>query len=147
MSSNKNLSNPIAQPPTSNYIYSDCPFCNLDKSKFELEDKFSYVTSDLHPVTKLHMLVIPKRHIADFFGLDQNELISIYKLLQTTKTKIQIIDPTVTGFNVGTNSGTDAGQSVAHAHIHLIPRRNGDISLTINNPKGGIRWAVPTRRT
>ena len=88
-----------------------------------------------------------KRHIADFFGLEPTELISIYELLQTTRNKIQQIDPTVTGFNVGTNAGTDAGQSVLHAHIHLIPRRNGDISLTINNPKGGVGWAVPPRRT
>ncbi|SVD15559.1 uncharacterized protein METZ01_LOCUS368413, partial [marine metagenome] len=115
--------------------------------RFELEDRFSYVTSDLHPVTKLHMLVIPKRHVADFFGLDQTELISIYELLQTTRSKIQQTDPSVTGFNVGTNAGQDAGQSVAHAHIHLIPRRHGDISLTTNNPAGGVRWAVPTQRT
>ena len=147
MNNNENLSNHVAQPPMSNNIDAGCPFCNLDKSKFEVEDQFSYVTGDLHPVTKLHMLVIPKRHIADFFGLERTELISLYELLQTTRDKIQQIDPTVTGFNVGTNAGTDAGQSVAHAHIHLIPRRNGDVSLTVNNPKGGVRWAVPPRRT
>ncbi len=144
---NENLINNIAQPTISNNIVPDCTFCNLDKSKFEVENQFSYVVSDLHPVTKLHTLVIPKRHIADFFGLEQIELISIYELLQETRAKIQAIDPTVTGFNIGTNAGTDAGQSVAHAHIHLIPRRNGDTSLTINNPNGGVRWSVPNRHT
>ena len=147
MKSDENLNNHIGQSPGYNHADAECPFCNLDKSKFETEDQFSYVTPDLYPVTRLHMLVIPKRHVADFFGLYQTEISSIYGLLQATRINIQGMDNTVTGFNVGTNAGTDAGQSVSHAHIHLIPRRDGDTSLTVNNPKGGVRWAVPTQRT
>ena len=52
------------------------------------------------------------------------------------------LDKEITGFNVGVNAGVDAGQSIMHCHIHLIPRRKGDIE----NPRGGVRGVIPSKQ-
>jgi diadenosine tetraphosphate (Ap4A) HIT family hydrolase len=90
-------------------------------------------------VTEYHTLVIPKRHTLDFFGLTQAELNAINALLHSQKMVIEEIDATVEGFNVGMNCGEIAGQSVWHCHVHLIPRRKGDVE----NPRGGVRHVIP----
>ena len=120
-----------------------CVFCDIDKSRIKAQKELCYATDDLYPVTQHHMLIIPKRHVSDFFDLHQTEINAIYELLKEMKSHIVELDKTVTGFNIGTNVGEDAGQSVFHSHIHLIPRRHGDINQTINNRRGGVRWAIP----
>ena len=120
-----------------------CVFCHIDESRVKAQKELCYATDDLYPVTQHHMLIIPKRHVSDFFDLYQPEINAIYELLKEMKSQIVELDKTVTGFNIGTNIGEDAGQSVFHSHIHLIPRRYGDINQTINNPRGGVRWAIP----
>ena len=95
-----------------------------------------------YPVTELHTLLIPKRHAETYFDLHQPEINAIHQLIDRRCHEIMGLDPTVTGFNIGMNSGVDAGQSVMHSHIHLIPRRRGDI----DNPKGGVRGVIPERR-
>ena len=73
----------------------------------------------------------------------QTEIQAMHALLKVMRKQIESKDPKVTGFNVGVNVGEDAGQSVFHSHIHLIPRRYGDSNMVWNNPLGGIRWSVP----
>ena len=86
--------------------------------------------------------MIPKRHVADYFDLYQPERNAIDQMLQEQRTAILALDGSVTGFNVGINAGKSAGQTVFHVHVHLIPRRDGDVV----NPKGGIRGVIPSKQ-
>ena len=104
-----------------------------------MENDLAFAIRDSHPVSPLHSLIIPKRHIADYFELTEEEVVSCAQLLAAAKQDIKHIDETVTGFNVGINVGKDAGQSVMHCHIHLISRRRGDVE----NPQGGVRHLMP----
>jgi diadenosine tetraphosphate (Ap4A) HIT family hydrolase len=87
-------------------------------------------------------LVIPKRHVADYFDLYQPERNAAQALLEAERDKIKSTDTEVSAFNIGVNCGEDAGQTIFHCHIHLIPRRKGDI----DNPRGGVRGVIPTKR-
>jgi len=100
-----------------------CVFCEMDNEKYLSENELCYATRDINPVTSHHALIIPKRHVPDFFDLYQPEINAVHALLEETKKEIKGLDETVTGFNVGLNSGEDAGQTIFHCHIHLIPRR------------------------
>ena len=111
----------------------NCIFCKSDK--FEFENSLAFALKDKYPVTSLHYLVMPKRHISSFFELGSSEYKACLNLLEDVKRKILEKDKTVTGFNVGINIGKDAGQTIFHCHIHLIPRRIGDVP----NPEGGVR--------
>ena len=97
---------------------------------------------DAFPVTQHHSLAITKRHVASFFDLTDEELIEIKSLLNERKNEILRQDPVVVGFNIGINDGAAAGQTIFHLHIHLIPRRIGDIE----NPRGGVRGIIPEKR-
>jgi ATP adenylyltransferase len=92
-----------------------------------------------YPVTRLHTLVIPKRHAATFFDLFEPERRAMNQLLDWLRTEIMKVDLAVNGFNIGMNNGDSAGQTIGHAHVHLIPRRQGDVQ----DPKGGIRGVIP----
>jgi diadenosine tetraphosphate (Ap4A) HIT family hydrolase/5-methylcytosine-specific restriction endonuclease McrA len=116
-----------------------CPFCNLSKERILLENELALAIRDAAPVTTLHTLVIPKRHIADLFDLSRPETNAYNELLKTMKREIQLTDAQVAGFNVGVNNGDAAGQTVQHCHIHLIPRRVGDVE----NTAGGVRRVIP----
>jgi diadenosine tetraphosphate (Ap4A) HIT family hydrolase len=96
---------------------------------------------DKFPVTYLHTLVLPRRHVSDFFNLTPKEKADADRLLLSLKDGIIKEDPSVTGFNVGVNCGATAGQTIMHAHIHLIPRRQGDTL----NPRGGVRGVIPAK--
>ena len=107
------------------------PILELSKGGDTIQDKY--------PVTHGHLLVLPRRHTPDLFGMVEREWIDANNLLRILKTRIQREDLSVTGFNVGMNCGEDAGQTVMHAHIHLIPRRRGDTA----KPQGGVRGVIP----
>ena len=120
----------------------DCLFCELLREvspRILDSDELSYVIEDGFPVTKGHLLVISKRHTKDYFELSEDEHLSALALLAKHKKRIQDEDPSVSGFNVGTNSGKSAGQTIFHCHIHLIPRRAGDVEY----PRGGVRHVIP----
>ena len=87
------------------------------------------------------ILIIPKRHTADWFSMTEAECRDAEQLLRRLKKKLHASDPTITGFNIGMNCGTSAGQTIFHAHIHLIPRRDGDTP----NPTGGVRGVIPDK--
>tara|TARA_Y100000590_G_scaffold27600_1_gene30942 strand:+ start:1090 stop:1488 length:399 start_codon:yes stop_codon:yes gene_type:complete len=119
-----------------------CIFCKIRKEEMRLENEFAYSSSDSYPVSKFHSLIIPKRHILNYFELNKDEILACNELILKTKKQILKEDPDVKGFNIGSNVGKVAGQSIMHCHIHLIPRREGDVE----NPQGGIRSVIPLKQ-
>ena len=119
-----------------------CLFCNIEKSGCAYENELAYASYDSYPVTKHHCLIIPKRHIKDYFDLSNEELVACNDLVQIVKKEIIKKDPSVKGFNLGTNIGKVSGQSILHCHLHLIPRRKGDV----DNPQGGVRSVIPNKQ-
>ena len=118
----------------------DCPFCQYAAgNRMTVEYGSVFAIPDQYPVTQGHHLVITKRHIHDYFAMSFNEKRDAEALLSLLRKQILEDDPTVKGFNVGMNVGEVAGQTVMHAHIHLIPRREGDVE----HPQGGVRGCVP----
>ena len=121
---------------------SGCLFCkNKVKGKF-IENELAYATFDSYPVSKYHTLIIPKRHVKDYFGLFQAEVNSCNNLIKKMREIILKKDKKVLGFNVGMNAGKIAGQTIMHCHIHLIPRRKGDVK----NPQGGVRGVIASKQ-
>jgi len=118
-----------------------CLFCEISQERVIASNELAYAVRDGFPVTALHSLIIPKSHKTDYFGLSRDELLACDQLLRSLKDEIQISDSSVTGFNIGLNSGESAGQTVFHCHFHLIPRRNGDVA----DPRGGVRNVIPGR--
>lgn len=111
----------------------NCPFCKPEIIAHAIEKNGSmFVLKDRHPVTSGHLLVIPIRHTGDWFGMPEKERTDADQLLRLLQGRIRADDAAVTGFNIGVNCGEAAGQTVAHAHIHLIPRRKGDVA----DPRG-----------
>ncbi len=119
-----------------------CLFCNIKKSGCAYENELAYASYDSYPVTEHHCLIIPKRHIKDYFDLSNEELLACNDLVQIVKKEIIKKDPSVKGFNLGTNIGKVSGQSILHCHLHLIPRRKGDV----DNPQGGVRSVIPNKQ-
>ena len=121
---------------------SNCIFCKIKKERIVHEYKHFYVIRDAYPVTPLHSLLITKRHVVSYFQCSKEEHDEIPMILDTQKTELKILDDTITGFNIGMNIGEDAGQTIFHCHIHIIPRRQGDTT----NPRGGVRGVIPDKQ-
>ena len=117
----------------------ECLFCSLPPERVIMQNELAFAIRDGFPVTALHTLVIPRRHVEDYFGLTSDELLACDALLRSLKSEIVRMDPMVTAFNIGMNAGLAAGQTIFHCHIHLIPRRAGDVA----NPRGGVRHIIP----
>ena len=117
----------------------NCVFC--EREGLLLENDLAWAKFDKYPVSPGHMLIISKRHFADFFAATPEERLSLCQLLDEAK---QILDENYhpDGYNIGINSGEYAGQSIMHLHVHLIPRYRGDIPV----PKGGVRGVIPEKR-
>ena len=118
---------------------SECVFCSMDSSSFVASNELAIVVRDGYPVTDLHSLIIPIRHVNDYFELGQAEINACTQLLNESKAEIEDSDQSVSGFNIGVNNGESAGQTIFHCHIHLIPRRDDDV----DDPRGGIRHTIP----
>ena len=119
-----------------------CPFCESGDRQLIAENPLAILILDAFPVTEGHMLTIPRRHVADYFDLHQPERNAIDRLLEAGRARLRERYRDIAGFNVGINSGEAAGQTVFHCHVHLIPRRPGDV----DNPRGGVRGVVPGKR-
>ena len=114
----------------------NCIFCDLDKEKYLISNELAFAIYDKFPVNRGHILVMPKRHMSSLFEMKEDEILFIYKLLDTCK-KILDEEFKPDGYNVGINIGEYAGQSIFHLHVHLIPRYYGDVEK--ERLKGGIR--------
>ena len=119
-----------------------CIFCKIRKEELQFENQLAYSSKDSYPVSKFHSLIVPKRHVETYFDLTEEEIQACNDLILKTKEKILKLDSSVKGFNIGTNAGKVAGQSIMHCHIHLIPRREGDVK----NPQGGVRSVIPRKQ-
>ena len=120
-----------------------CVFCRLDGSgRVLLENELALCIADAYPVTPGHSLVIPWRHGADGLALHQPEWNVVVELLKQRREQLSAQDGTISGWNVGLNSSETAGQTVFHAHWHLIPRREGDCA----EPRGGVRGVIPNQQ-
>ena len=119
-----------------------CLFCNLKKAGVAHENDLAYASYDTYPVSQNHCLIIPKRHVIDYFELTNEELIACNDLIKIVKQQVVNKDQSIKAFNIGTNAGKIAGQSIMHCHIHLIPRREGDV----DNPQGGVRSVIPKKQ-
>ena len=117
-----------------------CPFCSLPESRIVHSDRVGVVVRDAYPISPGHTLVIPRRHVRSFFELADEERGSLFALVTAAKVHIDAeFQPSA--YNIGINDGAEAGQTVPHLHIHLIPRYAGDRS----DPRGGVRWIIPEK--
>ena len=124
-------------------ISGDCIFCNRKNCKVISSTKYFFIIRDTaYPVTKHHTLIITNRHIDDFFDLTKDEMSDLDEVLKEQKNELKSLDKEISAFNVGVNVGKDAGQSIMHCHIHLIPRRKGDVE----DPRGGVRGVIPEKQ-
>ena len=119
----------------------DCIFCNPNsQSELILESATAYAIFDKFPVSNGHTLIIPKNHCANYFELSFKEQSACWFMINKTKEILQKkFNPD--GFNIGININESAGQTISHAHIHLIPRYKGDVKI----PTGGIRNVIPSK--
>lgn len=122
----------------------ECIFCRRNTNGFSnIEASFShcYVLKDANPVSPGHLLIIPYEHTPNWFTASQEARFDIIKVLDRMKSKLDL-EYQPDGYNIGINCGRHAGQSVMHLHVHLIPRYHGDM----DNPKGGVRGAIPEKQ-
>lgn len=121
----------------------ECPFCRRYENKdYILENDLAFAFFDSFPVSDGHVLIVPKRHIPDYWSTTAEEKVAILDLLDKAKHLVEskyVPD----GYNVGINIGEMAGQTVMHLHVHLIPRYAGDVG----DPKGGVRGVIPSKKT
>ena len=116
----------------------ECPFCDIAKESVVAESRHALAIRDRYPVSCGHTLVVPKAHAETLFAQSAEIQADIWRLVAKVRDELQSgFNPD--GFNVGLNEGRAAGQTVQHAHVHLIPRFDGDVA----DPRGGIRWIVP----
>jgi diadenosine tetraphosphate (Ap4A) HIT family hydrolase len=130
----------LAAGMTATMVPLQCPFCALDVTRIYLENASAVAFPDGFPVATGHTLVIPRRHVASLFDLPENEQEALWKLVALARGKL-IEEFRPDGINVGVNDGMAAGQTVMHAHVHIIPRRQGDMA----DPRGGVRWVLPKK--
>ncbi len=119
---------------------SDCVFCRRDSMQIIGENDLALAFYDMHPVSRGHVLVIPKRHVDNFFEASAEEHQAMAMLITDVRYLLQKkYDPD--GYNIGANCGRAAGQTVFHYHLHIIPRYDGDVK----DPRGGVRKVIPNR--
>jgi diadenosine tetraphosphate (Ap4A) HIT family hydrolase len=119
-----------------------CIFCDWSSREILVEDEHAVAFFDAFPVNPGHVLIVPKKHVADYFDLEPALQQACMKLLNQAKVLIQErYNPD--GFNIGINAGAAAGQTIFHVHLHLIPRYLGDMP----DPRGGVRGVIPDRRS
>ena len=116
-----------------------CPFCELPEPA--IENRLAMARFDNYPVSPGHLLIVPRRHVADYFELSPEEKADVWSLVDRGRA---LVDEQYTpdSYNVGINCGRTAGQTVMHAHVHLIPRYQGDV----DDPRGGVRGVIPAKQ-
>jgi diadenosine tetraphosphate (Ap4A) HIT family hydrolase len=111
-----------------------CELCSPPADIVMFEDEQAYVRLDNSGLSRGHSLIVPRRHVADFFEMSFAEKQSVLKLLDLAKYEIDRLHKP-DGYNIGVNVGRAAGQSRMHVHVHIIPRYEGDVA----DPRGGVR--------
>jgi diadenosine tetraphosphate (Ap4A) HIT family hydrolase len=119
-----------------------CPFCELPEDRIIMREGPCVAVLDQYPVAEGHTLIIPTRHVSSFCDLEQGEWAAILDLAKRLSCGLSADDPSIESFNIGINDGPAAGQTIPHLHVHLIPRRTGDVE----QPRGGVRGVIPCKR-
>jgi diadenosine tetraphosphate (Ap4A) HIT family hydrolase len=119
---------------------SDCPFCQLGLEMIRWQNAYGIAFADIFPVSPGHTLVIPRKHVNSLADLPLDEYLGLWSLVAEARSALEG-QTGAEGFTIGVNDGLAAGQTVPHAHIHIIPRFMGDVP----DPRGGIRWVIPDR--
>lgn len=119
---------------------STCPFCHPNRDLVWLNADIALVLWDTYPISKGHSLIIPMQHVASVYELSAEDQTVLWSMVAEARQRL-IKDLNPDGFNIGLNDGVAAGQTVPHAHIHLIPRYEGDVA----DPRGGVRWILPDK--
>jgi len=117
-----------------------CPFCTLSPDRIVAQSALALAVRDAFPLSPGHTLIVPRRHVESFFEVTAEERAGMLALLDAAKEQIDA-EHRPDGYNVGINDGAPAGQTVAHLHMHLIPRYRGDVP----DPRGGVRWVLAER--
>lgn len=117
----------------------ECVFCNIRAPI--AKNELAFAIFDRHPVSPGHVLIVPKRHVENFFETTEDERTAMLALLAEMKRKSDA-NLAPDGYNIGVNVGEAAGQTLMHVHIHLIPRFSGDMA----NPRGGVRGVIPAKQ-
>jgi len=118
-----------------------CPLCTAAGLADTLAaNQHAVAFFDGYPVSPGHALIVSRRHVEHLFELSRDEQSSLWSLLPAVKEAIEV-HHSPSGFNIGVNVGTAAGQTVGHVHVHVIPRYEGDS----DDPRGGVRWVLPAR--
>jgi diadenosine tetraphosphate (Ap4A) HIT family hydrolase len=117
-----------------------CPFCDFEPSRIVTASKSAIAFKDAFPLTEGHTLVVPRQHVESIYALPAEEHADLWAFVAEVR-HFLIAELGVNAFNVGVNDGTAAGQTIEHAHIHVIPRRPGDV----DDPRGGIRYIIPDK--
>ena len=121
-------------------MHEDCPFCNPPDSNVWHRNDKGIVLWDGFPVAEGHSLIVPKTHVASLFDIAPEDQQSLWQMVSEVREILtQKLSPD--GFNVGLNDGIAAGQTIMHAHIHVVPRWAGDVA----DPRGGVRWVLPDK--
>ena len=116
------------------------PFLRIPESEWHCANALCFAIFDSFPVSRGHVLVITRRLVPTFFECTQPEQAALMELVGEVKRLLdQQLDPKPDGYNVGFNTGTAAGQTVPHVHVHVIPRYTGDVG----DPRGGVRHVIP----
>ena len=117
-----------------------CPFCGIATKRIVIENAAAIALHDAFPVAEGHTLVVPRRHVSSIYEVSDSEQTQLWQLVAQVRTSL-VEEFSPVGFNIGINDGEAAGQTVPHAHIHIIPRYEGDVP----DPRGGIRWIIPEK--
>ena len=121
-------------------IAPDCPFCaRIAAGDYSARRSEAVAFPDLHPLTPGHTLIVPVRHVARLLELSDEERRDLWELAIETERKLAVGG--ADDFNLAVNDGLAAGQTIGHVHLHVIPRREGDV----DDPRGGVRWMIPER--
>jgi len=116
------------------------PFLSVPRSEWIASNDLAFAIFDRYPVTPGHALVVPRRVVATWWEASANEQRAIFELVSVVRTRLEL-ERGAKGFNVGFNAGEAAGQTIPHLHVHVIPRYDGDVP----DPRGGIRWIIPSK--
>ncbi|BCS35966.1 HIT family protein [Luteitalea sp. TBR-22] len=119
-----------------------CVFCDrIARAELLISNELAAAFQDGYPLSPGHTLIVPRRHEADFLALTAEEQQAIWALVEPARRLIEAAGIQPDGYNIGVNVGIAAGQTIDHAHLHVIPRHRGDVA----DPRGGVRWVVPDR--
>lgn len=121
-------------------VIESCPFCALAPARIIDRNELVAAIRDAFPVSPGHTLVVPIRHFESFFDLSAAEQSALLDMLGRLRARL-VAHGAPEGFTIGINDGAAAGQTVPHVHLHLIPRRIGDVPY----PRGGVRWVLPDK--